>query len=270
MKAPGRNPRAGFVRLLSRSAGGSGRPDRVQPGSQPDRDPPLLPAPDRARADGRTRGPARAMGWVRRGPQQPVHRPHPHRDRCRPQHVCCPRAAALADPARHRRHRQAGHWRFRGVPGPKRRGPRGGSGRGQRPPASRSWVRSSSQSGPGPGGRSVDWDWICASNGTRTARSRSASVVRYRSAPRSSSSVPTHEPSHRPRPCSSGQAAEIGPRWSRLADPGTVVLTADMLASADPTFSALASMRDSPTALRGSMTVPPADLPRRRSAGTLE
>lgn len=52
-----------------------------------------------------------------------------------------------------------------------------------RPPARRSCTRSSSQSGPGPGGRSVDCDSTCASNGTRTARSRSANVVRYRSGP---------------------------------------------------------------------------------------
>ena len=49
--------------------------NEITPGRQPDRDPPLPPARHRPGADARTRRPDRVLGPVRRGPQQPVHRP---------------------------------------------------------------------------------------------------------------------------------------------------------------------------------------------------
>ena len=96
------------VELLPGPARGPDRPHRVHPGGQPDRDPPLLPAPGRPGPHGRARRAARVLGRVRRGPQQPVHRPDPDRDRRRARQVRRPGRAALADPARHRRHPQVG------------------------------------------------------------------------------------------------------------------------------------------------------------------
>jgi Aldo/keto reductase family len=54
----------------------------------------------------RERGPARVLGPVRRGPQQPVLRPDPQPGRRRPRQVSGPGGAAVAHPARGRRHPQ--------------------------------------------------------------------------------------------------------------------------------------------------------------------
>ena len=65
------------VQLPPRPARRPHRPQRDHPGRQPDRDPPVLPARRRPGAHARTRRPDRVLGPVRRGQEQPVHRPGP-------------------------------------------------------------------------------------------------------------------------------------------------------------------------------------------------
>ena len=63
----GPGPRDRGVELPPRPAGRPDRPQRDRPGGQPDRDPPLPPAPGRPGADGRARRPDRVLG--RRSPR---------------------------------------------------------------------------------------------------------------------------------------------------------------------------------------------------------
>ena len=104
------------LQLLPRPAGRPHRPQRDHPRGQPDRDPPVLPARRRPGAHARARRADRVVG--RRSPRarttcSPTRSSAEIGERAR--QVRRPGRAALADPARRRRHPQVGPPRAHGA-----------------------------------------------------------------------------------------------------------------------------------------------------------